>query len=95
MNPRGVNDKLENFDYPFNYSKAADVFKYTISNYNYGNVTDDYAKAFIIGAIDSGYPLLVGTAPDNTSKNTHFVTAYGDNGSTIYIHNPANDRDCT
>lgn len=94
-NPRGVNNKLGNGACPFEYTTAASVFGFTISNYKYGTVVDDYAIEFIIGAIDSGYPVLVGLTPDDTSKNTHFVAAYGYSGDTIYINDPAGGRDYT
>lgn len=95
FNPRGVNNRLGNAACPFEYTTAATTFDYTISNYSYGVVTDDYAIDFIIGAIDSECPVLVGLTPDDTSKSTHFVTAYGYNGNTIYIHDPASSRDYT
>jgi hypothetical protein len=93
--PRGVNMQLGNAACPFEYTTAATIFDYTIDNYKYGSVTDAYARTFIIGAIDSGLPVLVGLTPDDASKNTHFVTAYGYSGSTIYIHDPASGRDYT
>lgn len=93
-NPKGVNSLLGNYACPFNYTKAANIFGYTIRNYKHATVTDTYAKEFIVGAIASGYPVLVGMAPDG-SGNTHFVTAYGYNGDTIYIHDPSSGRNYT
>lgn len=92
-NPRGVNQQMGNSACPFDYSIAENVFGLTISNYKRGIVTDSYAKEFIIGAIDSGYPVLIGMTPDDTTKNTHFVTAYGYYGDIIFIHDPASSRD--
>ncbi len=94
-NPRGVNNKLGNNACPFKYQPAADAFGYTISNKESGTITDEYAIEFIVGAIDSGYPVLVGMVPDDPAKNSHFVTAYGYDGTTIYIHDPASSRDYT
>ena len=93
-NPKEVNSRLGNYACPFNYTQAANIFGYTIRNYKHGTVTDNYAKEFIVGAIASGYPVLVGMAPDG-SGNTHFVTAYGYNENTIYIHDPASGRNYT
>ncbi len=94
-NPRGVNEKLGNAACPFEYTTAATVFDLTISNYNRDAVSDDYAVEFILGAIDSGYPVLVGMTKDTSSQSTHFVTAYGYNGDKVYIHDPTSTRDYT
>lgn len=44
------------------------------------------AKDFIIGANRKGYPVLIGMI--NSAGRTHFVTAYGHVGTTVYIHDP-------
>lgn len=93
-NPRGVNNKLGDYACPFNWTGAASTFDYTIENYKRGKVTDDYAIDFIIGAIDSDLPVIVGLTNDSTGK-THFVAAYGYSGDTIYIHDPSSSRDYT
>ncbi|MDE7429221.1 MAG: C39 family peptidase, partial [Lachnospiraceae bacterium] len=64
------------------------------SNSKHEEVSDNDAIDFIIGAIDAGNPVLVGMKKDSGS-GTHFVAAYGYNGSTIYIHDPASGRDYT
>lgn len=91
-NPRGVNNALGNAACLFNYSTAATIFGYTISNYKHETVSDEYAIDFIAGAIDLGYPVLVGMEKDS-DDSTHFVAAYGHNGNTIFIHDPASGRD--
>ena len=91
-NPRGVNNALGNAACPFDYSAAATIFGYRITHRVHEIVSDEYAIDFIAGAIDLGYPVLVGMKSDG-SEPTHFVAAYGHNGSTIYIHDPASGRD--
>lgn len=94
-NPGEVNTILGDNACPFDYQPAAEAFGYTITNKKRGTVTDDYAIEFIIGSIDSGLPVLVGMVKDSNSNSTHFVTAYGYDGTTIYIHDPASSRDYT
>lgn len=96
-NPRGVNNKMGDYACLFHYRQAASIFNYEIvgSYHDEPSVTDDYAIDFIIGAIESGLPVLVGMKNDSNSNKTHFVTAYGYSGSTIYIHDPASNIDYT
>lgn len=89
-----VNIKLGTAACPFNYSTAADKYGYTISGFKNETVSDNYAKSFIIGAITADRPVLVGMHTD-TGSGTHFVAAYGYSGNTIYIHDPASNRNYT
>lgn len=79
----------------FSYTVAASKYDFTISNYlrDDSEIEISSARDFIIGGIDSDYPVLVGLK--TSSGNTHFVTAYGYNGTTIYIHDPAYYTDHT
>lgn len=90
--PGKVNTKMGNSACPFVYATAAQKYNLKIANSKYGEVSDNDAIDFIVGAIDSGNPVLVGMQKDNSSS-THFVAAYGYDGSTIYIHDPASGRD--
>lgn len=93
-NPGEVNTKLGTAACPFNYNTAANKYGYTISGFKNETVSDDYAKSFIIGAITADRPVLVGMHTD-TGSGTHFVAAYGYSGNTIYIHDPASNRNYT
>ncbi len=92
-NPGEVNSTLGNSACPFVYQDAADKYGLRISNIKYGTVTNDYAINFCIGAVTGEYPVLVGMI--KSSGGTHFVAAYGYNGSTVYIHDPASSRNYT
>ena len=93
-NPGAVNEKMGNDACPFVYKTGATKYGLTIINSKHATVSDDDAINFIVGAIDGGNPVLVGMQKDGSSS-THFVAAYGYNGSTIYIHDPASHRDYT
>lgn len=86
LDPGEVNTRLGGYACPFNYQGAADTFGYTIVNLSTSTVSDSYAVSFIVGAIDSARPVLVGMS---YSGGTHFVTAYGYSGNSIYIRDPA------
>lgn len=94
LNPGQVNARLGSYACPFNYSGAASTFGYTIRNSVHQTVNDTTAIDFIIGAINSNYPVLVGLEKDSNSE-THFVCAFGYNGTDVYIHDPASSRDYT
>lgn len=94
QNPGEVNAVLGDDACPFNYTNAGSKYDLTIANYKYGTVSDDDAITFIIGAISLGKPVLVGMHPDGNG-NQHFVTAYGYSGDTIYIRDPASNRNYT
>lgn len=93
-NPGEVNTKLGTAACPFNYSTAANKYGYSISGLKMEAVSDEYAKSFIIGAITADRPVLVGMHTD-TGSGTHFVAAYGYNGNTVYIRDPASNRNYT
>lgn len=92
--PGAVNTKMGKSACPFVYATAASKYNLTISNSKHEEVSDSDAIDFIVGAIDAGNPVLVGMKKDG-STSTHFVAAYGYDGSTIYIHDPASGRDYT
>ncbi len=96
--PGAVNIKMGEAACPFVYAVAAEKYHFTISKSRYEVVSDDEAIDFIIGAIDSAYPVLVGMKrkdgkSDDDGSGTHFVAAYGYEGSTIFINDPAVRRD--
>ncbi len=86
--PGEVNTTLGNDACPFMYWGAAETYNYTISASYHSNAgcSENYAEEFIIGAIDTGYPVLVGI--QKYSGGQHFVTAYGYDSGTVYIHDP-------
>ena len=86
LDPGEVNTRLGRYACPFDYRGAADIFGYTIVNLSTSTVSDSYAVSFIVGAIDSARPVLVGMS---YSGGTHFVTAYGYSGNSIFIRDPA------
>lgn len=92
--PGQVNTKLGTAACPFDYSVAASRYGYSISGFKNEKVSDDYAKSFIIGAISADRPVLVGMHTD-VGNGTHFVAAYGYSGNTVYIHDPASNRNYT
>lgn len=92
--PGAVNRKMGNDACPFVYKTAETKYNLTILNSKRGTVSDEDAINFIVGAIADGNPVLVGMQKDGSSS-THFVAAYGYDGSTIYIHDPASNRDYT
>lgn len=92
--PGAVNTKLGTAACPFVYSTAASKYNLTISGFTSETVSDSYATSYIIGAISANKPVLVGLHTDSGS-GTHFVAAYGYSGNTIYIHDPASNRNYT
>lgn len=93
-NPRGVNSQMGSAACPFEFTIAASRFGFNISNYSRADMENGDAKAFIIGAIDTGYPVLVGMQR-RSGSGTHYVVAYGYSGNNISIHDPASNRDYT
>lgn len=95
--PTEVNQKMGTNACPFEFTYVPTVYGYTIKNYHRGTVTNTYAANFVVGAIDSNLPAIVGMVP--SVGNTHFVTAYGYtvvNGvTTIIIYDPARSRNYT
>lgn len=89
--PGDVNITLGDYACPFYYYVAADEYGYTVEYFSSSTQTDSDAINFIIGSIDEDNPVLVGMV--HTSGETHFVTAYGYSGDTIYIKDPSSYYD--
>ena len=92
--PDQVNTTMGDNACPFMYYVAAQKYNLDIVNAIHESVSDNDAIDFIIGGISANRPVLVGMKKDGSS-NTHFVLAYGYDGSTIYIHDPASNRNYT
>ena len=92
--PDQVNTVMGSNACPFMYYVAAERYGLSVANAIHRDVSDSDAIDFIIGGISANRPVLVGMQKDYSS-NTHFVLAYGYDGSTIYIHDPASNRDYT
>lgn len=59
--------------------------------------TSSQFKSFIVDKISWDIPVIVGFRPKSGTgiTATHFVLAYGSSGDTIYIYDPAHQRDYT
>lgn len=80
-NPRWVNKIIGNYACPFYYEAAGNAFSLTV-HADKDPKDNDTALFYIIGSIDDAKPVMVKMEKEG---NTHYVAAYGYNGTTISI----------
>jgi hypothetical protein len=91
-NPGQINTMVGGYACPFQYSAAGSACDLDLTAFSSNTQTTSSATSFITGSLSVGEPVMIGMV---NGASTHFVTAYGYSGSTIYIRDPWEPRDYT
>lgn len=73
-NPDVVNRKIGDYACPFSYASAGSVYSLSLVGNVHNNVTESYAKSYILGALRNNKPVMVGLYK---GSKTHFVVVNG------------------